>query len=72
MEEDVHEMRFDRVIICAGAWSGQVGKMAGIGQGEGGLQYAIPVEPRYPVSYLPVRLLKFLLKLSRESLLIHV
>ena len=47
IEEDVHEMQFDKVIICAGAWSGQVGQMAGIGRGEGCLQYAIPVEPRF-------------------------
>jgi len=39
-------MKFALVINCAGAWAGEVAKMAGIGTGEGIMSIPLPVEPR--------------------------
>ena len=43
----IYPMRFAVVINCAGPWSGEVGRMAGIGTGDGVMRFPIPVEPRY-------------------------
>ena len=40
-------MRFAGCVLCAGAWSGEIAKMAGIGVEDGILSYPLPVEPRY-------------------------
>ena len=42
-------MKFALVINCAGAWAGEVAKMAGIGTGEGVMSIPLPVEPRYGI-----------------------
>jgi L-2-hydroxyglutarate oxidase LhgO len=41
---DLHQMKFALVINCAGAWAGEVAKMAGIGTGEGVMSIPLPVE----------------------------
>lgn len=42
----VYPIHYSRVIIAAGAQSGNIGRMAGIGTGRGPLYMDIPVEPR--------------------------
>jgi FAD-dependent oxidoreductase domain-containing protein 1 len=42
----VYPIHYARVVIAAGAQSGNVGRMAGIGTGRGPLYMDIPVEPR--------------------------
>lgn len=49
---DLHQMKFAIVINCAGAWAGEVAKMAGIGTGEGVLSIPLPVEPRKRFIYV--------------------
>lgn len=43
---DEHEITFSTLVVAAGAWSGEVGRLAGLGTGEGILATPIPVEPR--------------------------
>lgn len=40
------EISFSTLVVAAGAWSGEVGRLAGLGTGEGALATPIPVEPR--------------------------
>ncbi|KAG0730413.1 FAD-dependent oxidoreductase domain-containing protein 1 [Chionoecetes opilio] len=40
------EISFSKLVVAAGAWSGEVGRLAGLGTGEGILASPIPVEPR--------------------------
>jgi len=47
------EVGFDQLLIAAGGDSGDVGKLAGIGLGEGDLSVAIPVEKRKRYVYVP-------------------
>ena len=42
----IYEVKPMYFVNCAGPWAQEVGKMAGIGGGEGPLQVPIPVEPR--------------------------
>lgn len=43
------QVAFDKVLIAAGAQSGHVSKLAGIGRGEGDLAVPLPVERRYDI-----------------------
>ncbi|KAG7165732.1 FAD-dependent oxidoreductase domain-containing protein 1-like 2 [Homarus americanus] len=43
---ETREMRFSSLVVAAGAWSGALGNLAGLGGGPGALATAIPVEPR--------------------------
>ncbi|XP_045117784.1 FAD-dependent oxidoreductase domain-containing protein 1-like [Portunus trituberculatus] len=40
------EISFSTLVVAAGGWSGEVGRLAGLGTGEGVLATPIPVEPR--------------------------
>lgn len=40
------DISFGLVVVAAGAWSGKIGEMIGIGKGEGIMAQPIPVEPR--------------------------
>ena len=44
---DIKSITFAYCIIAAGAESGQIAKLAGIGTGEGILQMGVPVERRF-------------------------
>ncbi len=39
-------IRASNFVLCAGAWSGKVAELAGIGRGRGSLRVPLPVEPR--------------------------
>ena len=41
-----HNIKFAIVVVAAGAWTGEIGHMAGIGKGTGILGVPIPIEPR--------------------------
>ncbi|KAK8735257.1 hypothetical protein OTU49_005588, partial [Cherax quadricarinatus] len=43
---EMKEVRFSTVVVAAGAWSGALGRLAGVGNGPGTLSTPIPVEPR--------------------------
>ncbi|XP_060084218.1 FAD-dependent oxidoreductase domain-containing protein 1-like [Ylistrum balloti] len=45
-------MEFAMCINCAGAWAGEVAKLAGIGTGTGPLSVGLPVEPRKRFVYV--------------------
>ncbi|OWF46121.1 FAD-dependent oxidoreductase domain-containing protein 1-like [Mizuhopecten yessoensis] len=45
-------MEFSMCINCAGAWAGEIAKMAGIGTGPGPLSVCLPVEPRKRFVYV--------------------
>lgn len=45
-EGDIQPIKMAMCVNCAGAWAGEVAKMAGIGEGEGELATPLPVEPR--------------------------
>ncbi|XP_055909172.1 FAD-dependent oxidoreductase domain-containing protein 1 [Eupeodes corollae] len=49
---DVQSIEFGKCVIAAGACSGQVGKLAGMGTGTGLLSTALPVEPRKRFVYV--------------------
>ena len=42
----VYPMNFAYCVNCAGPWSRDVARLAGIGSGEGALSVDLPVEPR--------------------------
>jgi FAD-dependent oxidoreductase domain-containing protein 1 len=46
-EGDVTEVTFSLAVLSAGAASGKLADMIGIGKGEGMLSMPLPVEPRY-------------------------
>lgn len=52
-DQSLREIEFDKLVVAAGGDSGQVGNMLGLGQGEGALGVAIPVEKRKRYVYVP-------------------
>nr|XP_045607863.1 FAD-dependent oxidoreductase domain-containing protein 1-like [Procambarus clarkii] len=43
---ETREIQFSTLVVSAGAWSGALGRLAGVGDGPGALATPIPVEPR--------------------------
>lgn len=43
---ETHNIEFALVVVAAGGWTGDVGRLAGIGEGSGLLEVPIPIEPR--------------------------
>ncbi|KAG0720237.1 FAD-dependent oxidoreductase domain-containing protein 1 [Chionoecetes opilio] len=43
---ETHLINFAILVVAAGAWTGEVGRMTGIGEGRGILNTPIPIEPR--------------------------
>lgn len=56
-----HSIKFAILVVAAGAWSGEVGRLVGIGEGEGIMSVPIPIEPRYVATFLYWHLLYYLL-----------
>ncbi|XP_029037499.2 FAD-dependent oxidoreductase domain-containing protein 1 isoform X1 [Osmia bicornis bicornis] len=45
-EGEIHKIQFSMAIVAAGAFSGEIAKMANIGTGDGLRRISLPVEPR--------------------------
>lgn len=43
---EIREITFAMLVVAAGAWSGKIGDMLGIGKGDGIMAQPLPVEPR--------------------------
>ena len=44
---EMHSIEFHDCVLAAGAQSGEISKLAGIGLGTGLMRNPLPVEPRY-------------------------